>query len=68
MGRYSPSKATGHRIKRLFPGCYEISWVVDRYVKGSRLRFPTEYRRETDLAGAKRFARKHEITPPGEEA
>lgn len=58
MGRFRPSGSTGHHIQYLFPDCYRLSWVVDRYYAGSRLRYPTSYTRETDTAGAKRFARK----------
>lgn len=66
MSRFSSAGSYGHSIKRLFLDGYRLSWVVDRYYAGSRLRFPTSYSRETDLAGAKRFAKKWEIAEPVE--
>jgi hypothetical protein len=46
--------------------CWMIYWTVDRKVAGSRLRFPTEHSRETDFAGAVRFAKKHDLPVPTE--
>lgn len=43
---------------------YRLSWVVDRYYSGSRLRFPKVYTRETDEKGAKRFCRRRGIEFP----
>jgi hypothetical protein len=40
---------------------FEISWVVDFYYDGSRLRYPRTFRRITDEAGAKRFCKKHNL-------
>lgn len=68
MGRYSPSSSYRHSIIRLGPDCYRLSWVVDRYYSGSRLRFPTGYTRETDHSGAVRFAKKWDIAPPAEDS
>ena len=39
-----------------FGGYYVLSWVVDRKYPDSRLRFPEVRRRDTDRAGALRFA------------
>lgn len=64
MSRHSSSESYGHSIRRCFYDCYDISWTVDRYCKGSRLRFPTTYTRDTDHAGALRFAKKWDIAPP----
>ena len=58
MGRWGGGGSYGHRAAEKAGGDYELSWVVDRYVRGSRLRFPTVYRRWTDRAGAERFAKK----------
>lgn len=46
------------------PGCYRLSWTIDRYYAGSRLRFPTTMRRDTDEKGARRFAKKWDIQFP----
>lgn len=48
----------GHRIQILDHECFRISWVIDRKISGSRLRFPTTLSRDTDKAGAERFAKK----------
>lgn len=64
MGRHSPSKSTGHRIRRFAPDHYRLFWVVDRYFTESRLRHPTLYTRDTDEAGAVRFAKRHGLPSP----
>ena len=61
MGRYSVQYSKGHRCHKFGVDDFRISWVVDRYYTGSRLRFPTTYSRDTDEAGAKRFCKKHGI-------
>lgn len=58
-GRYSSQGSKYHRIAYITKDTYQISWVVDRYYSGSRLRFPTLYTRITDEKGAIRFAKKH---------
>lgn len=60
MGRYSPGRSYRHRIRKT-PWGYEISWQVDYYCRGNRVRwhrFPRLFKRDTDLAGARRFAKK----------
>lgn len=47
-----------HSIRYAGYGCYDISWVVDFKYNGSRLRYPRCMKRNTDLNGAKRFAKK----------
>lgn len=69
MSRYRPGRSYGHhirdlRIGRPRLGVFEISWTVDFYYSGSRLRYPRRFRRIADEAGAKRFCRKHELTMP----
>lgn len=65
MGRITgPRHSYGHAIRDLGGGCYRIHWTVDRKYEGSRLRFPTGYRRETDEDGARRFAKRHGIEFP----
>jgi hypothetical protein len=64
MGRFRSSGSYAQRIRFIGADHYRLSWTVDRYCKGSRLRFPTTYSRDTDLAGAMRFARKWEIATP----
>jgi hypothetical protein len=43
------------------PDCYVISWTVDYYYGGTRGRFPRTFERETDLVGAVRFAKRHDL-------
>ncbi|MCC6752081.1 MAG: hypothetical protein IT371_30795 [Deltaproteobacteria bacterium] len=64
MGRFSPNPSKSHRVRRLGSDHYRISWVVDRYYRGSRLRHPTLYSRDTDLAGARRFAKRWKLDLP----
>ena len=66
MSRYNSSGSTDHRITNDRWGGYRLSWVVDRYYAGSRLRFPTRYSRDTDHAGAIRFSKKWGAQMPAE--
>jgi len=65
-GRYRQQRSYGHECKYIGWGYYRISWAVDRYFKGDRLRHPTTYRRDTDEAGARRFCKKWDIPFPEE--
>ena len=58
MGRYSSSGSYSHRIQRIGRDFYRLHWTVDRYYQGSRLRYPRGCSRDTDEAGATRFAKK----------
>lgn len=53
-----------HSIQRIAADHYRLSWTVDRKYVGSRLRFPTTMRRDTDEAGARRFAAKWGVAMP----
>ncbi len=64
MGVTRNSSAYGHRLHADGPGRYVISWVIDFKYVGSRLRHPRTFRRYTDSDGAKRFAKKWNLTPP----
>jgi hypothetical protein len=64
MGRYSRNLGTDFTITRCADDAFRIAWTCDRYHAGSRLRFPTRYSRIADLAGAKRFAKRHGISMP----
>lgn len=55
----------GHRIQRVGPDHYRLSWTHDRKYAGSRLRHPVTVRRDTDEAGARRFAAKWGVRMPG---
>lgn len=59
MSRLKSAPAYGHAISALGGGDYRLHWMVDRFYSGSRLRHPRPSHRDTDLAGAIRFARKH---------
>jgi hypothetical protein len=69
MGRITgPRRSYGHKVSRVdFWGCDEwcISWTVDRKIKGSRLRWPTTFKRLTTYDGARAFARRHGLACPG---
>lgn len=58
MGRHSSASSYGHRIKDTGDGFYRLFWVVDHHYPSSRLRHPRSYSRDTDVDGAKRFAKK----------
>jgi hypothetical protein len=58
MSRYSSSGSYSHGCTRWGRDDYEISWLVDRYYTGVRMRFPRTGRRYTDEAGARRFCKK----------
>ena len=58
--------AYGHSIKRIGTDHYRLSWTIDRKVAGKRLRFPTTTTRDTDAAGAVRFAKKWKLDIPEE--
>lgn len=66
------SGSYGHRIVREGRGDFRIYWTIDRKYEGSRLRYPRSHSRDTDEAGARRFAKKHAIpfpeTPVGDVA
>jgi hypothetical protein len=64
MGRYSSTSSYDHRITDTRDGFYRLSWCVDYYSSGSRLRFPRGFRRDTDIDGAKRFAKKWSVPLP----
>lgn len=53
-----------HRIRLIVPGHFRLSWTVDFKYPSSRLRFPRTFTRDTDEAGAKRFAKRHECPLP----
>lgn len=59
MSRHQSSGSQGHSITSIGWGDYRLHWSVDRYYPGSRLRHPRSCHRDTDLAGAIRFALKH---------
>ena len=66
MSRHSRQSAYGQRIRRISWDHWRLFWSVDRYISGSRLRFPVEYQRDTGTAGALRFCNRHGITAPDE--
>lgn len=62
MSRYTSEgsyKHSCHKIK--YSDAYEITWTVDFYYSGSRLRFPRRFGRITNKRGAKIFCKKHNI-------
>jgi hypothetical protein len=64
VGRFRSAGSYAHSIQRIGPDHYRLSWAVDRYYAGSRLRFPRTDWRDTDTAGAKRFAKKWNVDLP----
>ena len=61
MGRYSGSNSYGFSYRKMGEDYYRISWVVDFYYSSSRLRYPRQFMRNTDLEGVKRFCKKHDL-------
>lgn len=64
MSRFGGGGSYGHHIVRERADEFVISWTYDRYYTGSRLRFPQCRSKYTDLAGAKRFAKKWNLEVP----
>ena len=64
MSRHSPSVSTDHYILYLGGDDFRLSWQFDRYYPGRRLRWPTRGNRDTDRAGAERFAKKWGVKMP----
>jgi hypothetical protein len=64
MSRYKSSGSYGHRVIDFGNDIYRVSWVVDRYYPTSRLRHPRGCSRDTDKAGAERFAKRWGIAWP----
>jgi hypothetical protein len=60
--------AYNHDIQHIERGHYRLSWTIDRKYTTSRLRFPTGFSRDTDYAGARRFAKKWHLPEPIVEA
>jgi len=65
MGRIAgSSSAYSHNWRKIGFDHYRLSWTFDTKVAGSRLRFPRTITRDSDYAGAMRFAKKWELTVP----
>lgn len=66
MSRYTSSGSSGHHCEYIpsFGGYYRLSWEVDYYYSGSRLRFPRQFSRDTDEDGARRFCKKWGLPLP----
>lgn len=64
MGRHRSNGSYGHRIAKIGPDHYRLSWAVDRYYAGSRLRHPRTTARDTDGDGARRFAKRWDVEIP----
>lgn len=47
-----------HKVREISHDHYRLSWTVDRYYRDSMLRWPRTATRDTDEAGAKRFAKR----------
>jgi hypothetical protein len=53
-----------HRIVRIAADHFRLYWSYDKHYPNSRLRHPRLISRDTDLAGAQRFAKKWNVAPP----
>ena len=62
MGRFSISQSYDHKCLHIGDDTYSISWTVDRYYAGDRLRHPVRTRRITDEVCAQRFCKKHNVS------
>jgi hypothetical protein len=58
MSCFNSSGSSNHAVSHIGHDHYRLEWTVDRYTKNSRLRFPTRFNRDTDEAGAVKFAKK----------
>lgn len=64
MGRFRGGGSYAHSMQRFGRDHFRLHWTVDRYYPDSRLRFPRGCNRDTDLAGAKRFAKRWGLPEP----
>mgnify|MGYP001593425637 FL=1 len=64
MSRYSSTGSYGHHIRRFAEDLYQLTWWVDQYYQGDRLRYPRRGKRSTDEAGARRFAKRWKLAMP----
>lgn len=64
MSRCRSAGSYGHGFQKLADDHYRLHWTVDRYYSGVRGRFPRVSRRDTDLAGARRFAKRWGLELP----
>ena len=51
----------GHSIERHGLHDFTLYWTVDNKIQGSRLRFPSARSRDSDRAGAVRFAKRWNV-------
>ncbi len=57
--------AYGHRVWKTGSfNTYMMTWTIDYKFRGNRLRWPRTFRRYTDEAGARRFAKKWDTPLP----
>ncbi len=56
------TRGYSHRVRYIGWGVWRISWVFD--TKHRRIRYPRTLSRDTDLAGAQRFAKKWNLPLP----
>jgi len=64
MSSLASKGSYNHHAREIGPDHWRLSWTVDFKHEGSRLRYPRVYTRDTDLAGAKRFARRWGLAEP----
>lgn len=67
MSRHRSSGSYNHSVRRMGRDWFRMHWTVDRYYPGDRLRYPRGHTRDTDLAGAKRFAKRWGLAQPADE-
>jgi hypothetical protein len=64
MSRYRRRGSYNHWVRRMGHDWFRIGWTLDYYYTGSRLRFPRGFNRDTDFAGARRFAKHWNLPAP----
>jgi len=64
MSRHRSASSYSHAIRLIAPDHYRLFWTVDHHYASSRLRHPRGHSRDTDLAGAKRFAKRWGVEVP----
>jgi hypothetical protein len=63
-GKTVASRGYGHAWKKVGDHEYRLFWTVDVMTPGSRVRDPSPRARNTDYAGALRFAKKWNLKLP----
>jgi len=64
MSRYSRQTSRNHGCQKLGDDTFIISWIIDYYYSGDRLRYPRGFSKITNSSKATKFCKKHGILFP----